>query len=422
MPGKKETDVLVVGAGPVGMFTALMLSLRGIGVQIIDEQWRPAAHSYALALHPGSLGLLDQLGLANAVIERCHRVEKVAFYEGASRLGEISLLDLAVDFPFVAVLAQSDLEGLLEKQLAKRGIKIAWKHRLSDVHTEGQHVFARIDQLGKSYTGYAVAALEWGVEKTLQTKASFVIGADGHNSFVRRLLDIDYKPAADRQLFAVFEFQSDEAATDEVRLVLDETTTNVLWPLPGNRCRWSFQLLDEKIPDEMRAKQRIAVLIGKQVYTPVTEQRLKTFIHDRAPWFEGRVGELHWSIVVQFQPRLASAYGRDRFWLVGDAAHQTGPAGMQSMNVGLSEANELADKIARILRENASPDLLESYNRDRLRQWRHLLGIEGRLSPTPQAEPWVKQRCDRLLPCIPASGDDLVQLARQIGLDLALAT
>ena len=89
MKGKHETEVLIVGAGPVGLFTALLLAEHGVRVQIVDEQWRTGAHSYALALHPHSLKLLEQVGLAAAVLEHGYRVRSVALSDGAERRGDL---------------------------------------------------------------------------------------------------------------------------------------------------------------------------------------------------------------------------------------------------------------------------------------------------------------------------------------------
>src|SRR5690606_8964144 len=82
MFGREKTDVLVVGAGPVGLFTALHLARHGVRVQIVDKEWRTGAHSYALALHAASLRLLDDLGLRARVLEHAYRVDTVAFYDG----------------------------------------------------------------------------------------------------------------------------------------------------------------------------------------------------------------------------------------------------------------------------------------------------------------------------------------------------
>ena len=70
MSAVRQADALVVGAGPTGLVAALSLAKAGLAVEIIDEAWRPAGHSYALALHPRSLLLLDELGVAAAAIEQ----------------------------------------------------------------------------------------------------------------------------------------------------------------------------------------------------------------------------------------------------------------------------------------------------------------------------------------------------------------
>ena len=119
--------------------------------------------------------------------------------------------------------------------------------------------------------------------------------------------------------------------------------------------------------------------------------------------------------MVPFEHRLANRFGCDRVWLAGDAGHTTGPAGMQSMNVGLSEAKQLADIMTGILRHGQEDGLLEQYNGERLAQWRQLLGLEGGLRPGPDTDPWIAQHFDQLLPCLPASGYDLQRLAQQVG-------
>jgi 2-polyprenyl-6-methoxyphenol hydroxylase-like FAD-dependent oxidoreductase len=89
------------------------------------------------------------------------------------------------------------------------------------------------------------------------------------------------------------------------------------------------------------------------------------------------------------------------------------------MNVGMREAEELASIITGILRDGQRPSRLPSYNRQRIAEWRHLLGLEGGLQPTPAADPWVRGCCDRLLPCIPASGEELGNLVQSLGLRLS---
>src|SRR3954454_24848962 len=97
---QERPEVLVAGAGPVGLMAALTLAEQGIQVQIVDQEKRPAARSYALALHPQSLRLLDEVGLADELLERAHRIERLAFYEGMERRGEVDPPPPPAGIPF----------------------------------------------------------------------------------------------------------------------------------------------------------------------------------------------------------------------------------------------------------------------------------------------------------------------------------
>jgi 2-polyprenyl-6-methoxyphenol hydroxylase-like FAD-dependent oxidoreductase len=143
---------------------------------------------------------------------------------------------------------------------------------------------------------------------------------------------------------------------------------------------------------------------------------LRQLIAERAPWFRGNLGPINWQIAIRFERRMASAFGRGRAWLAGDAGHITGPAGAQSMNVGMREAEELASILTGILREGQSADRLKSYNQQRIAEWRHLLGLEGGLKLGQSVDSWICGCSDRLLPCIPASGEELASLVQQLGL------
>src|SRR5216684_7916555 len=98
---EQETDVLIVGAGPVGLLTGLLLARAGVRVQIIDREERVAARSYACALHPASLGILHSFGLAEPLIHGGRRIPTMAFYEGTSRCAEVTLSELGEEFPFL---------------------------------------------------------------------------------------------------------------------------------------------------------------------------------------------------------------------------------------------------------------------------------------------------------------------------------
>ena len=418
MSKRLETEVLVVGAGPSGLVTALMLAEAGVRVTIMDREQRPATHSYACGLHPRSLKLLARLGLLEAVLSHSRRMDKVAFYSPEQgEQAEVSLAALAVEFPFVGVCPQDTLEGLLASRLAELGCPVLWHHRLAGLQAGSEGVVAEVDQLVGTATGSTVPRWHWVVGRTIEVAAAFVVGADGHDSMVRRTLGIENERLAASEYYVVYEFEPEIELADELRVVLTGNTKSVLWPLPNRGCRWSFQV-PEGEETVFSEKDRNPIWGESPVAAQRTRRRLLQRLAAHAPWFGTGIRELDWAVDIQFQHRLARQYGRGRCWLVGDAAHQTAPAGMQSMNVGLLEAEDLAGRLALLIGGEAREDTLASYEQAHREEWRLLLGTKGAPKPSADTKPWVRDHCRQVLSSLPASGDDLALLLAQLGLSL----
>ena len=413
---EERTEVLVVGAGPVGLLTAILLAEAGIEVKIIDREERTTARSYACALHSRVLKLLSPMGLAAPVIERGRRIQTVAFYDGAARRAEVKLAELGGEFPFMVILPQNEFEGVLEERLRKAGVTVNWNHRFDDVQSAGETVVANVEELGATATGYIVPHWEGVVKRNFPVRAQFLVGADGYGSLVRRRLGIENTLVAGQTFFAAYEFEPEEKVEDEVRVVLDDSTTNVLWPLVGNRYRWTFQMLKAEMASEFPEKERREARFAQQAVDERIREYVQRVAKQRAPWFSAGVKGITWCTEVVFERRVARQFGRDRCWLAGDAAHQTGPVGVQSMNVGLAEASALAGALRKVLREKAPLSVLEACDREWQGEWRRLLGLAGGLKPGTESSPWVRERCGRILPCLPASHEDLPRLAGQLGL------
>jgi len=392
---KKETDVLVVGAGPVGQLASLRLARRGVDVTVLDKHYRTGAHSYALALHSDTLRLLNEIGVLDEIAPHAHRVDRIGFYDGATRRCALELSKLGGDFPYVLVAPQSRLETALENRLIEHRVKVLWNHRLEELLES--NLTAEIAKLDRVACGYPIAQMEWVVVKTFHTRASFVVGADGYHSVIRERLGIPLQGVGAPTVYSVFEFDSPIEPDGEVRVVLDDESTSVLWPMGGGRCRFSFGIRDVEEHEPSR-------------------DFLNARIRERAPWFPQVEGPIHWTSAVIFAKRLAESFGRGRVWLAGDSVHLTSPVGVQSMNAGLGEARDLADRMADILGGKSNVESLGEYDGGHRDRWRFLLGIDGDLPASNGADPWVRQRASRILSSVPATGDDLRRLLAQIGL------
>ena len=414
----KQTEVLVIGAGPVGMFIALALARNGINVDIIDQASGSSTGSYACGLHGRTLQLLHDVGLHSELGKLGHRIDRLAFYEAHVRRAEINLAQVTPEFPFLLTLAQGDLESLLEQKLNEAGVRIGWNHRLAGLRTVGDSVVASVDELGGTATGYDVPRWETVVNKTFECSAHFAVGADGNHSAVRRALGIDWELVSKPELFVVYEFDSDAAAEGEICIVLNKADTNVLWALPDGRCRWSFQWTATAPDGEFPGKSRSAWWSEDKPVATRTREHLEGLLKARAPWFTGDIGSMDWAVDVQFERQLAKKFGYGRCWLAGDAAHQTGPVGVQSMNVGMREGQMLTAHLTSILRGTGSLALLEEYEQQFHHEWERLLGVRNRLVPSNEANAPRLQDYPALVSCLPGSGEEAEAMLAALGLAL----
>jgi len=160
------------------------------------------------------------------------------------------------------------------------------------------------------------------------------------------------------------------------------------------------------------------VQVGSHTYPHLDQGRLSELIAERAPWFDASIGEVSWSVAVRFELRLAHSYGRDAGWLAGDAAHVASPVGVQSMNVGLREGHDLAERLTAILRRGESTELLDDYGDRQISEWRRVFALEGGAKANAAASGWVAKRTARIPLVLPASGDDLKALLAQLGIEM----
>jgi 2-polyprenyl-6-methoxyphenol hydroxylase-like FAD-dependent oxidoreductase len=388
--GNRPARVLVVGAGPVGLFAALCASRLGLAVEILDENPGVQSKGHASLLHGNSLRLLEGLGLSAQLMASGHRLDGLVVYVDGVRSAGFDL-----PAPLLAV-PQSALEEVLRTALRTEGVEVNFGRQATTIAEHADSVQVRIMRWEHAPSNGDDRERIWQPVSSSVHEADFVIGADGRGSRVRSALGIDSVEIGAPASYAMFELPSKSSGTD-MMLAFSEGLASVVLPLPGQRVRCGFQI-------ESHTTERLYA------------SDLSQLLARRAPWFEDGVDRIDWGRVVRFEHGLARRFGKGRTWLAGDAAHSTSPLGAQGMNVGLTEAHELVRRIAKCAETGGTLDGLEQYGTERHREWRKLLGVDVSFDLLPQAPGWLATLARRMVPALPASGSHLASLLGQLGL------
>lgn len=331
-------DVLVVGAGPVGLFLAGELKRQGVDCRLIEKYSVPCEHARATGIQPRSLEILEQIGLIDHFFPRAVPIRGVRVYaEGSRLIDQASIRDLESPFPFELSLQQSKTEQLLIEYLGRRGQRIERNVELVSFEQDDNHVRAVLRSAG-------------GAEETVE--ARYLVGCDGSHSTVRHQLGMHLEGMDYPEVYAVADVRIDgPLSSDEVTLYCSPTTGILLAPLPEGRTLFACDLPD-----------------GPHAGSQPTLEELQSYL-DRAGPGNLTMRDAAWTSYFHCHKRLVRRYQVGRVFLAGDAAHVQSPAAGQGMNTGFQDGFNLAWKLALVLRGAALPSLLDSYHAER-----HLIG------------------------------------------------
>ncbi len=345
-----DADVLVVGAGPAGLTTALQAHAHGATVRVVERRAEAFRPSRAMVMHSRTLESLRPLGVTDALLDRADRAPRAELHLGrrhvTARLADVALPDTA--FPHLTMVRQMDVEEVLSGALADRGVEVERGVTLLDTRTDGDAARATLERGGRVHGA----------------GCRFLVGCDGPDSTVRRAAGIAWRGGAYHEEVLLADAELDGALTPGVLHVvagreglvfvfaLGETATwRILATRPGSGAGASFGQPGEPVP----ASDVQRVLDGAGL--------------------GARVAGLSWSARVGLQHRLAGSFRRGRLFLAGDAAHAHSPAAAQGMNTGILDAVNLGWKLALASRGTGSRQLLDSYEQERRPVARQVLAL-----------------------------------------------
>lgn len=326
-----EIDVLIVGMGPVGAALAQLLSRHGTKTLVIDKAKDIFLAPRAIALDNEALRVLQMCGLEEDAFD------KVAIPEVRMRsplFGQYSRAVTAgsVDgHPKLVTFFQPQLEQVLRARLeGSLHVTVALGVSLMSLVQNAKEV---------------IAELQTEDGQTHQVRARYMVGADGANSLVRRLLGQEFKGKTFAEDWLVVDAKQLPTPIDHVEFICDPHRPTPHMVAPGGRQRWEFKLN----PGETRA----------QMEHPDTVKRL---LH---PWTKGQDIEIERVAVYRFHARVAEKFKVGRVLLAGDAAHITPPFVGQGLVSGLRDVANLAWKLSWVCHGRAQPGLLDTYDQER---------------------------------------------------------
>lgn len=325
----------MVGAGPTGLVLALWLKKRGVPVRLIDQNAGPGTASRAMAVQARTLEFYAQLGIADEVVAHGIPVEEICWRYGPRGHAALNLSKAGEGlgpYTFALSLPQDEHEKILSNKLRKLGLTIEWNTRLESFTQD-----------------------ENGVEAVLRCgdgpeicQAAYLCGCDGAHSAVRHGLDLDFPGGTYNQVFFVADVEGQAPGAEHALTVfLSRQSFVLVFPIRTSGMKRLIGILP-------RLRKPLEEVTFEDVRPLVTRTtRLK-------------VSAVNWFSTYRVHHRVASHFQRGRVFLAGDAGHIHSPAGGQGMNTGIGDAVNLAWKLAAVLRDGASPRLLETYEPERI--------------------------------------------------------
>lgn len=338
-PSKRsDRPVIVCGAGPVGLVTALRLAQADVPVVLLERERALSRDLRASTFHPPTLEMLDTLELTPELIARGLETPswQIRVHETHEKV-EFPLARIAADtrYPFRLQCEQWNLSELaLQRAEADPRIDVRLGNELIDVAQSDDAVAARV-RAGN------------GSEQELA--APFLVAADGGRSFVRGALGLPFEgltyPETTVLATTTFPFAEHLPGLSNVNYVWMEGGTYSLLRLPD---RWRCSLYAEagESVEEALAPDRI-------------EAKLQRIVATDSPY---EVGEIR---AYRIHQRIVREFRVGRILLAGDAAHLNSPSGGMGMNGGIHDAFNLTGKLPAVWRGEAGTSLLDTYSRQR---------------------------------------------------------
>ena len=347
-----NTDVLIVGAGPTGLALAVQLIRYGIDFLIIDKREGITPYSKAIGVQARTLEIYQQINLADSLVEQGLIAKGVRLLERGEQRAQVPLSTLGQGkspYPFLLIVEQSKHEHLLYDFIRSHGHDVRWQTTLSGFSQDDAAVTGTIIHPN-------------GEQQVVQAK--YLVACDGAKSSVRTGLALSFQGSTLERLFYVADVQLKwDFPHDMLTACLARDRSTAFFPMPGED---RYRIVGV-FPEDSDKKE------GEVLYDEIEKQ----IIEDTQLQLD--IYQVNWFSTYKVHSRRVNRFSVDRCFVAGDAAHIHSPAGAQGMNTGIQDGYNLAWKLALVLRGEADPRLLDTYNEERVEVASRLLETTDRM-------------------------------------------
>jgi 2-polyprenyl-6-methoxyphenol hydroxylase-like FAD-dependent oxidoreductase len=340
-----SNQVLIVGAGPSGLFAASELIRHGVDVRLVERELQPHHEARATTIQAGTLEILDSVGLLTPFLQAAEHVRRACIFASDMTELRVATFDgLDCRCGFECVLPQYETQRILEEHLVALGGAVE------------RGVTAT--KLGPDADGVAVQLLHPD-GKVEMIEPAMVIGAGGAHSITRDSMSEHLEGATYQGHFLVADIaMKSPLPPGEAGVVCGPAGLLLLAPMPGGR--WiTFQDLEEETQ----------TITAEEIV-----KRIETRLGGRF-----RPADVAWFSLFRMHRRMVSRMTDGCRFLIGDAAHLSSAFGGEGLNSGLHDGHDLAWKLALVLHGRAARSLLQHYAVERTIADRHVLDVSDQV-------------------------------------------